>query len=229
MAIRKSHRAVMLCSVAAGALFIATGNVEAQCQRNGQTGTQTSTTGTSSSTATNTATARRQVGLLRQQQQLQTGLQRQQQQVQLQQQQQQIALLQQQLLQQQALIQTLQQQQQPTSQQTTQQQPTNTAQIERQPARQPQFQRIALNQSPDALAPVVKDPPTPQDPEDLAGRQLSIARQLTNDAKTARLEGKYEVASTLASRAEERLQNIINKYSGTLAADRAEEMLKKIQ
>src|SRR5262249_32695842 len=151
--------------------------------------------------------------------------QRQQQQLQQQQQQQQIALLQQQLLQQQALIQTLQQQQ-PTSLQTTQQ-PTNTAQIERQPARQPQFQRIALNQSPDALAPVVKDPPTPQDPEDLAGRQLSIARQLTNDAKTARLEGKYEVASTLASRAEERLQNIINKYSGTLAADRAEEMLKK--
>jgi len=217
----------MLCSVSAGALFIVTGNVEAQCQRNGQTGTQTSTTGTSSTTATNTATARRQVGLLRQQQQLQTGLQRQQQQLQQQQQQQQIALLQQQLLQQQALIQTLQQQQ-PTSLQTTQQ-PTNTAQIERQPARQPQFQRIALSQSLDSLTPIAKDPPAPQDPEDLAGRQLSIARQLTNDAKTARLEGKYEVASALASRAEERLQNIINKYSGTLAADRAEEMLKKIQ
>jgi len=224
MANWNSRRAGMLFVVAAGGLFIATGKIEAQCQRGGQTGTQSGSTGTSSTTATNTATGRQQVGLLRQQQQLQNALRRQQQQVQLQQQQQQIALLQQQLLQQQALIQTLQQQQP-----TTQQQTTNTAQIERQPARQPQLQRIALSQSPDALAPIAKDPPAPQDPEDVAGRQLSIARQLTSDAKTARLEGKYEIASTLATRAEERLQNIINKYSGTLAANRAEEMLKKIQ
>ena len=66
MAIWNPRRAVMLFTVAASALIFATGKVEAQCQRNGQTGTQTSTTGTSSTTATNTATARRQVGLLRQ-------------------------------------------------------------------------------------------------------------------------------------------------------------------
>jgi hypothetical protein len=167
--------------------------------------------------------------LLRQQQQLQTAVRRQQQQLQLQQQQQQIALLQQQLLQQQALMQTLQQQRQPASLQTTQQSSTNNVQIDRQPARQPQFQRVALTQAPQSLTPTALAPAAPEDPEDVASRQLYIARQLTSDAQTARREGKYEVAEKLASRAEERLQKIMDKYSGTLAASTAETLLKKIQ
>jgi hypothetical protein len=232
MSVRIPRPAAMLFVAAAGGLFLATGNVSAQCQRNGQTGMQGQTSSTT--TGTNTATARQQIALMRQQQQqLQNALQRQQQQLlqqqQQQQQQQQIALLQQQLLQQQALLQNLLQQQQPTGQPALQQQTTGTMQMTRQSAPQPQFQRVARVQSPAPFTPVSMDPPAPEDPEDSASRQLYIARQLATDATTARLGGETKLATTLADRAEERLQRIVSRYAGTLAANKAEEMLKKIQ
>jgi hypothetical protein len=96
-----------------------------------------------------------------------------------------------------------------------------------QSSRQPQIQRVALAQSPPALTPAITD--TPQEPEDVASRQLYIARQLATDAETARQGGATKLASTLSDRAEERLQRIVSKYAGTLAANKAEEMLKKIQ
>jgi hypothetical protein len=79
------------------------------------------------------------------------------------------------------------------------------------------------------LTPIARDTPQTDDPEDVSNRQLYIARQLATDAETARQEGKYELASRLNTSVEERLQRIINKYAGTIAANTAEAMLKKIQ
>jgi hypothetical protein len=70
-------------------------------------------------------------------------------------------------------------------------------------------------------------PPTPDAPEDAAGRQLGIARALAADAETAWRDGETALATTLQTRVEERLQRLISKFAGTQAADDAEKLLQK--
>jgi hypothetical protein len=221
----RTFRPAILVVLATGGLMLTAGNGSAQCQKGGQSGTSGQTGSTTSST--NTASARQQGGILRQQQQLQNALRRQQQQLQQQQQQQQMQQLQQQLVQQQILIQNLlqQQQQQPQITQQTSDQTPSMSQTARQAPRQSQIQRTSLTQP----APVTQITREPEEPEDSASRQLYIARQLANDAETARQEGKTKLATRLTASAEERLQRIVSKYEGTVAANTAGEMLKKIQ
>src|SRR5262249_44400605 len=115
-------------------------------------------------------------------------------------------------------------------QQTAVQQPqTSMSQVSRQQQQQP-VQRVASTQPTPVFVPTsLGTTPTPDDPEDVASRQLSIARSLASDAETARQVGETALASMLQSRVEERLQRLITKFAGTQAADDAERLLQKIR
>src|SRR5262249_47035550 len=117
-------------------------------------------------------------------------------------------------------------------QQTAVQRPQNSmSQVSRQQQQQSQpLQRVASAQPTPVFVPIsMGAPPGPEDPEDTASRQLSIARSLASNAETARQEGETELAATLQSRVQERLQRLISKFAGTQAAGDAEILLQKIR
>lgn len=227
---RMAGSAASLFVAAAGMLFLGVDHAPAQCMKSGQTSTTSSsgTTGSSGTALTNSAQrlGRAGFGLRRQQAGTQSALQ-----------QQQVAAFQQQLaLQQQAALQqvALQQaalqiavlQQQVAS---MQQQPLQTQQsmlgISRQ-RQQPAFQQVARTNSTPAAGNLG---PAAENPEEAAARQLSVARSLAADADKANQAGKDELSATLRLRAAERLQRILTKYADTQAADRAQELMRRIQ
>jgi hypothetical protein len=69
--------------------------------------------------------------------------------------------------------------------------------------------------------------PRPANPEESAARQLKIARELVADADTAQQQGETNRATRMRDRAGERLQQVVANYSGTKAADEAQELLQK--
>jgi len=224
---RMAGSAAALFVAAAGTVLLGVNDAPAQCQKSGQSSTSSSTGTTSSSGTALTNSAQRQgrAGLqgdrnaARQLQvagfQQQLGLQ------------QQVAL--QQMALQQAVMQNAQLQQQLTG-------------IQRQPQQAPQTQQsmlgISRQRQQPALQPVARadstpatpnSAPAPEDPEDAAARQLSIARSLAADAETASKAGKEELSATLRLRAAERIQRILTKYADTQAVDGAQELMRKIQ
>jgi hypothetical protein len=68
--------------------------------------------------------------------------------------------------------------------------------------------------------------PKLQNPEDLAARQLQIARDLLADADTAQQQGEADRATRMRERAGERLQTLVENYAGTLAAAEARGLLQ---
>ena len=64
-------------------------------------------------------------------------------------------------------------------------------------------------------------------PEDAAARQLKIALELVADAESAHEQGERDRASKMRERAGQRLQKLIESYSGTQAAGEARELLQK--
>ena len=165
---------------------------------------------------------------------MRTGLQRQQNALRRQQQaalQQQTALQQQLALQQQSALQNLMQQQLAnqnfTQSQTDFQQPTSMQAVR---DRRQQLRRAAYRPPAADVAPIGSGPsPAPQDPEQIASRQLSVARMLAEDADAADREGKSDMADALRTRVEERLQRLVSRYAGTEAATSAEKMLRRLR
>jgi hypothetical protein len=69
--------------------------------------------------------------------------------------------------------------------------------------------------------------PKPDNPEEVAARQLKIAQDLVADAETTQQQGDRARARRMHERAAERLQKIVETFAGTKAAAEAQEMLSK--
>jgi hypothetical protein len=65
--------------------------------------------------------------------------------------------------------------------------------------------------------------------EEIAARQLKLARWLVSDADTAQKKGERDLSARLRDRAGERLQDLVAQYGGTKAADAAQVLLKELQ
>lgn len=70
--------------------------------------------------------------------------------------------------------------------------------------------------------------PPPADPEEAAARQFKIARALVADARRVEDEGEGDRAARMRRRAGERLQDLVRKYPGTRAAERAQDLLEEL-
>jgi hypothetical protein len=89
------------------------------------------------------------------------------------------------------------------------------------------------NPGPAQLRPVPEPPqndppPRPADPEQVAARQLSFARELVADATKVQRQGEADRAALMRERAQDRLQEILTKFPRTRAADVAQELLQKL-
>ena len=69
----------------------------------------------------------------------------------------------------------------------------------------------------------------PESPEILAARPLTLATELSAEARTASQNHETERASKLRDRVQERLNQILEKYSETAAAEKALALLKEVQ
>jgi hypothetical protein len=124
-----------------------------------------------------------------------------------------VALQLQQLQQQNAMLMALQQQQQ-------QGQPPQNAQLA--------VQRRAMQRGPQPTPEIPAADPQPQDPEAAAARKLAIARELVADASRAQFQGDGDGSTRMRQRAVVRLQEVVAQYSGTRAADRAQDLLDRL-
>jgi hypothetical protein len=68
----------------------------------------------------------------------------------------------------------------------------------------------------------------PADPEAAATRKLQAARDLLSDASRAEFEGEQDRADRMRRRAAERLRDLVRQYAGTRAADKAQQLLAKL-
>jgi hypothetical protein len=144
------------------------------------------------------------------------------------------------LAQQRAVLAAVQQQRQQNALLMAQQPPPNALLMAQQPPRQqPNALPPGLWRPPQPnpgvaqLRPVAEPEPNapapqPADPEQVAARQLSIARDLVADADTVRRQGDQDRAALMRERAGERLQDIVARFPKTRAADAAQELLKKL-
>jgi hypothetical protein len=67
--------------------------------------------------------------------------------------------------------------------------------------------------------------PKPDNPEEIAARQLQIARELVADADTTQQQGERDRAARMRERAGQRLRELVANFPGTLAAGEARELL----
>ena len=137
------------------------------------------------------------------------------------------------------ILQQLQQQQQLAMLVALQQQQMNAALVGRQQPPQnavlnaqpqpPQQQNPPAAQARPQPAPVEDVPAVkPLKPEEAAARQVSWARELLADARTAQLTGEAGRASTLQARAVARLRDGVASYPGTWGADKADFLLEDL-
>jgi hypothetical protein len=132
-------------------------------------------------------------------------------------------------------LQQLQQQQQLAMLVALQQQPLNAVL-----AGQPQPQNAMLKAQPqpqqqqDPPAAQARPQPAPAEdvpavkplkPDEAAARQVSWARELLADARTAQVGGEANRAGKLRARAVARLRDVVATYPGTWGADKAEFLL----
>jgi hypothetical protein len=68
--------------------------------------------------------------------------------------------------------------------------------------------------------------PKPDNPEEIAARQLKIARELVVDADTTQQQGERDRAARMRERAGQRLLKLVENFPGTLAAGEARELLR---
>jgi hypothetical protein len=68
----------------------------------------------------------------------------------------------------------------------------------------------------------------PATPDETAARQLEMARELVQDADTAEEHGETDRAARLRQRTRERLEELVERYPTTTAADDARDLLKKL-
>ena len=69
----------------------------------------------------------------------------------------------------------------------------------------------------------------PEDPEEIASRQLNLARELKAEAEAAQQVNDRSRAQKLLDRVEDRLAQLIEKYAETDAANQAAALLKQVQ
>lgn len=68
--------------------------------------------------------------------------------------------------------------------------------------------------------------PKPDNPEEIAARQLRIARDLVTDADTTQQQGERDRAARMRERAGQRLRELVENFPGTLAAGEARQLLR---
>jgi hypothetical protein len=91
---------------------------------------------------------------------------------------------------------------------------------------QPQQQNAAVQPSGLPRAGGGDNVTLPDNPEEVAARQLKIARELLADADTTQQQGERDRANRMRQRAGERLQKLVENFSGTLAAAEARDLLQ---